>query len=248
MSMANWFRLLCLIFLLMCPAAAQAAQPFAVVELFTSEGCASCPSADAFFRELTAQAREDGLKIYTLGFHVGYQNDLNWTDPFSQEAFSDRQRAYANINKGKAAYTPQMVVNGQSAFSGNNFDLAQKAVNLALGVAPGAELKLSRLDYDEKKRRLSVSYLASGNSADAALKIAIVERGLVSDVTNGENAGLRLRHENTVRKFESKNLKSPQGTLVIVIPKEVDIKNASLVGFLQNSRTLVILAADGFDL
>ncbi len=141
-----------------------------------------------------------------------------------------------------------MVVNGQNAFSGNNFDLAQKAVNLALGAAPGAEIKLSRLDYDEKKRRLSISYLASGNITDADLKIAIVERGLVSDVTKGENAGLRLRHENTVRKFESKSLKNFQGTFVLVIPKEVDLKNASLVGFLQNSRTLVILAADGFDL
>lgn len=247
--MANLYKTLICIFLLTIPAAVHAGQPFAVVELFTSEGCSSCPPADAFFKDLTAQARQSGTKIYTLGFHVGYWNDLGWADPFSQESFSDRQRAYGNINKVKTVYTPQMVVNGQSAFAGTNFEMAQKAINLTLNAVPAAELKLSRLSYDEKKHRLSFSYIVSGNTADAELKIAIVERDLISDVTKGENAGRRLRHDNTVRKFESKSLKGgSQGTVDILIPKGVNRTNASLVGFLQNSQTLVIIAADGFDL
>lgn len=247
--MANLCRTLICIFLLTVPIAVHAGQPFAVIELFTSEGCSSCPPADAFFKDLTAQARQNGTKIYTLGFHVGYWNYLGWADPFSRESFSDRQRAYANINKVKTVYTPQMVVNGQSAFSGTNFEVAQKAINLALNTVPAAELKLSRLNYDEKKHRLSFSYIVSGNTADAELKIAIVERDLISDVTKGENSGRRLRHDNTVRKFESKSLKGgSQGTVDILIPKEVDRAKASLVGFLQNSQTLVIIAADGFDL
>ena len=225
-----------------------AGEPFAVVELFTSEGCSSCPSADAFFTDLTVEVKNRKAKVYTLGFHVGYWNDLGWVDPFSQEAFTDRQHAYANINKSKTVYTPQLVVNGQNGFSGNNFELAQDAINLALSKQSPAELKLSRLGYDEKKRRVSFSYIASGDLKNTDLKIALVAGNLISNVATGENAGQRLQHTNTVQKFESKSLIESQGIVNFEIPRKFDLQNAALVVFIQNSQTLVILAADGFDL
>src|SRR5207244_447517 len=98
------------------PSFASAAQSqdksFAVVELFSSEGCSSCPSADLLVSRLTTWARKNNRNVYPLIFHVDYWNNLGWRDVFSNQEFTQRQRNYAQIFKEQGVYTPQMIVNG----------------------------------------------------------------------------------------------------------------------------------------
>lgn len=103
-------------------------EPVAVIELFTSQGCSSCPPADVLLSKTITDAKENGKKIFAISFHVDYWNRLGWTDPFSDKKYSDRQSAYADqLNPGQV-YTPQMVVNGEKEFVGSD----QKALNDAL--------------------------------------------------------------------------------------------------------------------
>src|SRR5262245_18067196 len=98
------------------------AAPFALVELYTSEGCSSCPPADALLSKLVDAARRDGSRVFALAFHVDYWNRLGWRDPFSDPAFSERQSMYAKSFEPR--YTPQMVVNGVQSFVGSDERLA----------------------------------------------------------------------------------------------------------------------------
>ncbi|MEL7087271.1 MAG: DUF1223 domain-containing protein, partial [Planctomycetota bacterium] len=106
--------------------------PFAVVELFTSEGCSSCPPAEAVLNRLDRDARQGHQRIFTLAFHVDYWNRLGWTDPFSDRAYSDRQRDYAVTLRERSIYTPQMVVNGTTGFVGSHARRAGQEIGRAL--------------------------------------------------------------------------------------------------------------------
>ena len=94
--------------------------PFAVVELFTSEGCSSCPPADNLLGEIVKDAQKGQQRVYCLSFHVDYWNSLGWRDPYSDPAFSRRQREYARAFESVQVYTPQMVVNGSTGFVGSD--------------------------------------------------------------------------------------------------------------------------------
>src|SRR5690242_801257 len=99
-----------------------------VVELFTSEGCSSCPPADALLAELVSKQPIDDVQIIPLAFHVDYWNNLGWMDRFSAPKFTQRQRDYGQAMKLRSIYTPQMVVNGHEEFVGSDREAAQKAI------------------------------------------------------------------------------------------------------------------------
>jgi len=103
-------------------------KPFVLIELFTSEGCSSCPSADKNLEKIAAQAKASGQNIYTLSYHVDYWDYLGWKDPYATKQFSDRQRAYASQFKSSRIYTPQMIVNGKTEFVGSNQKTSQQAI------------------------------------------------------------------------------------------------------------------------
>src|SRR4051812_46079004 len=103
----------------------------AVVELFTSEGCSSCPPADRLLADLASEAARVGQPVFTLSFHVDYWNGLGWADPFSRPAYSERQRSYADA-LGGGTYTPEMTVNGKAAFVGSDAARARSEVRKAL--------------------------------------------------------------------------------------------------------------------
>ena len=216
-----------------------ASRPFAVVELFTSEGCSSCPPADDLLAEIAAEARQKGQRIFPLAFHVDYWNDLGWTDPFSDHAYSRRQHEYAQVFDPRRVYTPQMVVNGADAFVGSDRDRAHRSIRTALSrPSPVAvALKAAPVGSDT----LAVTYEVSGAPTDAILNIALIERGLVTRVPRGENAGRTLRHENVVRVFRT--LPVGSGTLRLPIPTAVVRQNSSLVGYVQNPQDMAVLGA-----
>ncbi len=221
--------------------------PFALVELFTSEGCSSCPSADLFFSNLTTEVRQKNIPIYTLSFHVDYWNHLGWKDPFSQEVFSDRQRQYARIQNTDSIYTPQMIVNGTYAFSGQRGDLAKQAIDKVMSKPPKATINFEILDQSDQNA-IKLSYSIKGVPKETLLHIAIVERGLDTHITAGENAGQTLSQDNVVRNFRTFRINKLQGKVNLEIPKLIVRKNASVIGYLQDPYSMGVLGAAQFDL
>ncbi|MFD1466760.1 DUF1223 domain-containing protein [Hymenobacter caeli] len=166
-----------------------------VVELFTSEGCSSCPAADAALRELESAQLVPGAEVIALGQHVDYWNRLGWKDPFSSAQFTDRQRAYA-AGFGTGSYTPQAVVNGQYEFVGSDHAALAAAIAKAAR-APRATVQLARA---AGALSVQVAGLPAGTAA-ATVLLALTETGLSTQVGRGENAGQLLRHAAVVREL-----------------------------------------------
>ena len=175
-----------------------------VVELFTSEGCSSCPPADALLARLEREQPVAGAEVVALAQHVDYWNDLGWADPFSSHEFSERQSEYAGAFGNDGVYTPQMIVDGRTEFPGGESGKAFETIAQAAR-EPKAEVSLARAAEQADAGdalRLSVRVmrlpkLTDGDAADVLL--AVTESDLSSDVARGENAGRRLTHVCVVR-------------------------------------------------
>ena len=175
-----------------------------VVELFTSEGCSSCPPADALLARLEREQPVEGAEVVALAQHVDYWNSLGWADPFSSHAFSERQSDYAASFGNDGVYTPQMIVDGRTEFPGGESGKAFETIAQAAR-EPKAEVSLARAAEQADAGdalRLSVRVmrlpkLTDGDAADVLL--AVTESDLSSDVARGENAGRRLTHVCVVR-------------------------------------------------
>jgi hypothetical protein len=233
---------------------APAAGSFAVVELFTSEGCSSCPPADAVLRAIDAEGRRDGMPVYALSFHVDYWDGLGWKDPFSAPAFSERQRAYANASGSDQVYTPQMIVNGTDAFTGAARGRARHAVDAALQRPRDVRVAL-RIEPDASGkagnaggRARVVHYAIEGLPAGATLRVAEVDEGRGHAIPSGENAGRTLEHAAVVRRFASVAA-AREGTVILPAPSNAAEGGApdAIVAFVQQ-RTMEIVAAARVDL
>lgn len=182
---------------------AAAASATVLVELFTSEGCSSCPPADKLLTELEQSSPLKGVEVIALSEHVDYWNRLGWKDPFSSAEFSQRQADYGRVFKSDDLYTPQMVVDGQTAFVGSKADAAREAIANAAR-APKAAVSLTIKAATAKAVRLSVQIdnlpeVPAGDSAEVVL--AITESDLLSNVVRGENKGRNLAHSAVTRKL-----------------------------------------------
>ena len=214
----------------------------AIAELYTSEGCDSCPPADKWFSNLRYQ--KDG--VVPLAFHVDYWDYIGWKDRFAKAAFSERQRETVRRQGGRTSYTPQVMLNGQDQriagfLSGFNTNVKNIAAR-----PPRATMTM---DYTAASAELDVALTAtlpqSADRADAVVFLAITENNLSNRVTAGENRGVTLKHDHVVRAFygplggEAKD--RADGKLVIKrpIPLERDWKRAdlSVVAFVQNMRS-----------
>jgi hypothetical protein len=182
------------------PAARAAGASPVLVELFTSEGCSSCPSADKLVARLSAEQPVAGAQIVLLSFHVDYWNDLGWKDPFSSPVFSGRQRDYAAAGGKTGVYTPQAVVDGRDEFVGSDEGRARDAI-AAAARSPKARLQVARLAAAGPGVSLEVR-VPAGSLAPGQVALAVVEDGLQVAVPAGENAGTRLHHHAVVRWFK----------------------------------------------
>lgn len=223
-----------------------------VVELFTSEGCSSCPPADALLARLSEQLGTGNVQVIALEEHVDYWDDLGWKDPFSSHDWTTRQYAYAGVLGNGNPYTPQMVVDGSLEFSGSREQQARKSiaeeaaqkktsVTLSQGTASmaGTEnvlVQVGKLSPSEK-----------GGTAEVWL--AITETGLHSDVKRGENAGHELRHAAIVRSMrkigEAKADVDPSfsSDSAIHVRREWNQHNLRAVVFVQEKSSLRIVGA-----
>jgi hypothetical protein len=169
-----------------------------IVELFTSEGCSSCPPADALLSQLAKTQPVGGAEVIALGEHVDYWDHGGWADRFSSRRFSARQSDYANAFRKDTVYTPQMIVDGQTQFVGSDEDAARAAIARAAR-EPKAQVSVTQTGNALAVR---VGHLpASAKNDPAEVVLAITEDGLSSSVGGGENAGRRLTHSAVVRQL-----------------------------------------------
>lgn len=166
-----------------------------VVELFTSEGCSSCPPADELLGHLRQDLAGKNIQVIPLGFHVDYWNSLGWKDRFSSAEFSRRQEQYARSLGVDGPYTPQMVVDGALEFVGSSAGQAQRAISQAAGQPEVAAVKISAAGADQ----LQVHVQAPASAGDALVILAVTEDNLTTQVGSGENGGRTLRHAAVVR-------------------------------------------------
>jgi hypothetical protein len=182
------------LFVLVAWASASAQNPV-VVELFTSEGCSSCPPADALLVQLSQQKPADGTQVILLGEHVDYWNYIGWTDRFSAKQFSDRQSDYARALHAQV-YTPQMVIDGHTQFVGNDAGQVRSSIAAAAKDAKPAQVSLAW----EGNNRLRVS-VTSSQPLKGKVLLAVTEDGLSTSVAKGENDGKTLHHAAVVREL-----------------------------------------------
>jgi hypothetical protein len=203
-----------------------------VVELFTSEGCSSCPPADELLGHLRGTAAAGTAEVIPLGFHVDYWNYLGWKDRFSSSAFSGRQEAYAGRFHLGGPYTPQMVVDGSEEFTGSSGRRAQEAIAHAATQPDEAQVELSLLSPG--KIAVQVKGLTPGAAGDVML--AVTEDNLSTSVGGGENSGHVLRHAAEVREFrrlgQLKDGRFATETTLIP-PKDWKLNDVRVVVFVQ---------------
>ncbi len=168
-----------------------------VLELFTSEGCSSCPPADTLLSQLDAQGDVGGAPLVAMEMHVDYWNYLGWRDPFSAEDYTQRQVRYTNW-LGTRNYTPQLVVDGQTDVLGSSRGGATAAVTAAAKKPSQAAVQLKR-----QGDALMVQVSAPTKPQGAAVVLAITESGLSTKVLRGENGGQTLHHAPVVRVLKN---------------------------------------------
>jgi hypothetical protein len=213
---------------------------FAVVELFTSEGCSSCPPADAVVAKL--QKESAGKPIYILAYHVDYWNHLGWKDVFSDPDYSKRQRDYAKTLNISSVYTPQIVVNGKTELVGSEEEVLHNVIKSALQKDAPAQLALVNMQIS--RNTVQVNYNAKGNGNHSVLLLALIQKSAQSQVKAGENSGRMLAHIQIVQKLKTITLTDNKaGFEKINLPNNFTPQNWEVIGFIQNTTTGEIFAA-----
>lgn len=215
---------------------------FAVVELFTSEGCSSCPPADAAVATLLNDYTSN---VYVLGFHVDYWNRLGWKDEYSSSEYSKRQQQYSNALHLRGVYTPQAIVNGRTEFTGSDTRRLHAAVEDGLKGGDTPRIELSAKTADD--RSVNVSYKLDA-PFNGSLNIALVQLHAQSDVRSGENTGKQLHHVNVVRGFMSTAVREAKGEVTLTVPEGLAAKNCKIIAYLQDAGSWKITGAASADI
>ena len=220
-------------------ASAGSYKSFALLELFTSEGCSSCPSADRLLPQLAAI----DSNIITLSFHVDYWNDLGWEDKFSSAEFTSRQREYGQQFQLNSIYTPQLVINGQYELVGSNRSTAESDIKAALKEKAELDLKFDEVKKDDKKIKISCE--VNGDLKDQNVFLALVQKHAETNVRAGENRGSKLSHTNVVRSLTKKSAQQKM-EFEFSFPKDLTEDNWQLVFFSQNKNDLKITGLSSY--
>ncbi len=172
-----------------------------VLELFTSQGCSSCPPADALLTELGSSTKG----VIPLAYHVDYWNHLGWSDPFSSRRFSQRQSDYARAMKLEGDYTPQMVIDGEWQFVGSNSRGIAHGITVARRTMVLGRVSLHTLPGPSGSHRLRIKVKAqmvrASGTTRSLVMVAIFENALVTKIRRGENGGHEITYDYTVRKL-----------------------------------------------
>ena len=214
-----------------------ATKHIAILELFTSQGCSSCPPADRLLGGYMSKEN-----VIPLSFHVDYWDRLGWKDPFSSKEYTQRQYKYASTLNANV-YTPQLVINGETEMVGSDAGKIATTLQKISFEKTIASVAIEKVNAANGK--VEVAFTTSGNIAGAVANIALVEKKTTTDVKAGENGGATLTNYNVVRNFKTvSGLNDGANNSTIDIPSSVNQKNVSLVVFLQQKDNNKILAGD----
>jgi len=211
-----------------------------LLELYTSEGCSSCPPADKWLSELPYGPG----KLTALAFHVDYWNYIGWKDRFSKEEYTARQRKTAAFNHSGFVYTPQLVLNGRDLRQWSNTQLDNR-IKAQLKSAPRANLTLHIADQADHSLILTANaqILGADDSVDSEMVIAVYENKLTSKINAGENSGRELRHDYVVQKLFGPYRIHKNNTFSenITLSAEWIKRDAGAAVFVQNARSGEVL-------
>jgi hypothetical protein len=219
-----------------------------LVELFTSEGCSSCPPADELLQQINGRSTPEGQLIVGISEHVSYWDSLGWKDPFSSEFYTNRQSEYSQHFGLGSVYTPQMVVNGREQFVGGD----RRALTAAFSSeASRRQIQLHITAAQVKGNQLTFSYSAADLPPKKKLQLfaVLVDDSVRSSVHRGENSGRELSHVSVARVFASMGALHPteQQSLSLSLPTSFNAKASTghhLILFAQRSGAGGILGVD----
>ncbi len=228
-------------------AASNGAKTAVVLELFTSEGCSSCPPADRLLQSLDEKQPFSGAMLVVLSEHVDYWNGDGWVDPYSSKLFSARQQSYAQHFGLDSVYTPEIVIDGQQETVGGNAVAIRSAVAEA---ARNQKVALTLADTVRQGNQIKF-HLTSADLPAAqgpvTVWVALAENRVRSNVAGGENGGRSLSHVAVVRALASvgtvKGGSSFSKDVTIPMPSGLGSNGFRIVAFLQNERSHKILGA-----
>jgi hypothetical protein len=223
-----------------------------VVELFTSEGCSSCPPADRVLARLAADQPVPAAQTIVLSEHVDYWNRLGWRDPFSSEAFSARQRAYDGaVFRSGQVYTPQMVIGGQLQVVGSDYPAVVDAIRQVAAQPQPFSVTLA-LNADPSGIGVHVAAAPASGTAitrNVEVIVALVEDGLTREVLAGENGGKTLSHAGVVRtlmpvgRITRRRVPPFEATIVLAVKPEWKLARMRVVAFAQEVESRQVLGA-----
>ena len=206
-----------------------------VIELYTSEGCSSCPRADDFLTRL-GETMDEKFHAVPLAFHVDYWNRLGWEDPFSQAKFTDRQRWIAELNQQGSIYTPELVVTGVETRGGENIvDLVTQTNTKPAQVS----ILLEATSSGDNKVQANLIIENTSGANKPGLFVALYENNIVREIKGGENKG-RTMHYNYVVRHLSKETTLPEGETSRIFSMKIEpdwnIENLGVAVFVVNNK------------
>ena len=219
-----------------------------LIELYTSEGCSSCPPADKWLRGLIPVVLNHS-EVVPLAFHVDYWDRLGWRDRFADTAYTARQNAYSKVSGSSFIFTPQVILAGRNYEAWSNNSRVQKDVRKALAGVPDADIFLRQQAVSSGKVGFEVrAQLRQGvNLSDVHIHAALFQNGLVSDVGRGENSGSRLQHDYVVRSLLRSKTIDQSGNIIFkalfTLPDDAQPQAMGVAIFVQDSKTGAVLQA-----
>lgn len=220
-------------------------QTNALVELYTSEGCSSCPPADQWLTRLKTQGNQFG-NIVPIALHVDYWDDIGWKDNFANPAFARRQRDMAALGRARGVYTPQLAINGQDTRSWLSESRFKSEIANINRMPAKAEIHVAVNTQTAKSVQVSTN-IKTTEAGPLVYYLALQENNLQSTVNAGENRGELLRHDYVVRQWLGPFKVSAEGKISdsheIQLQPAWKQRDLSVVAFVQNSATGEILQA-----
>ena len=205
-------------------------KPVVVLELFTSQGCSSCPIADKLLEELKETYTDQN--VFVLSYHVDYWNRLGWKDPFSQKAFSDYQSAYASAFRSRNIYTPQLVANGTTEFVGGNERRAIEVIKSNLQKAATTAIAMNVVSKERDEIELNFKVTGS-DFRNLTLAVVVSER--TTEIPRGENRNRTLKNANIVAVRNV--VRAGEGVAKLSLPDWITDKDElSIVAYTQDAQ------------
>ena len=193
-------------------------KPVVVLELFTSQGCSSCPPADRLLEEI--KSASDNKQVIPIAYHVDYWDYIGWKDPFATRAYTDKQRDYADKFYSSSIYTPQLVINGDEHFVGSDRVKISRRIKQILH--RGSSSNTVQINNAEiKNNTVEFSYTVEGEAKKSKLHFLLAINKRVTQVKRGENRNRTLANSNIVVQEEIVPLTKKNGKFTLNIPKLV---------------------------